>query len=176
MPVGFWKDDDGSRYHAAYFDIYKNTWRHGDWATLTPRGGIIIHGRSDTTLNPGGVRIGTAEIYRIVEAFDEVVEAIVIGQITDNDVRIILFVRMAEQHMLTDELQLRLRSNIRKNASPRHVPAVICTVTDIPRTRSGKITELAVRDVVHGRAVKNTEALSNPEALEQFRDRPELVL
>ena len=176
MPVGFWKDDDGSRYHAAYFDIYKNTWRHGDWATLTPRGGIIIHGRSDTTLNPGGVRIGTAEIYRIVEAFDEVVEAIVIGQITDNDVRIILFVRMAEQHMLTDELQLRLRSNIRKNASPRHVPAVICTVTDIPRTRSGKITELAVRDVVHGRAVKNTEALSNPEALEQFRDRPELIL
>ena len=175
MPVGFWKDDDGSRYHAAYFDMFDNIWRHGDWGTLTPRGGIIIHGRSDATLNPGGVRIGTAEIYRIVEAFDEIIEALVIGQSADNDVRIVLFVRLAQGCVLCDELQQRLRAAIRKDASPRHVPAVICTVTDIPRTRSGKITELAVRDVVHGRAVKNTEALSNPEALDQFKGRPELA-
>jgi acetoacetyl-CoA synthetase len=175
MPVGFWKDDDGSRYHAAYFDMYENIWRHGDWGTLTQRGGIIIHGRSDATLNPGGVRIGTAEIYRIVEAFDEIIEALVIGQSADNDVRIVLFVRLTQGSVLSDELQQRLRTAIRKDASPRHVPAVICAVTDIPRTRSGKITELAVRDIVHGRAVKNTEALSNPEALEQFKDRPELA-
>ena len=175
MPVGFWKDDDGSRYHAAYFDMYENIWRHGDWGTLTQRGGIIIHGRSDATLNPGGVRIGTAEIYRIVEAFDEIIEALVIGQSADNDVRIVLFVRLKQGSVLSDDLQQRLRTAIRKDASPRHVPAVICAVTDIPRTRSGKITELAVRDIVHGRAVKNTEALSNPEALEQFKDRPELA-
>ncbi len=174
MPVGFWNDTDGSRYHEAYFNVYDNIWRHGDWATLTDHYGIIIHGRSDATLNPGGVRIGTAEIYRIVESFDQIAEALVVGQMLDNDVRVILFVRMAAGQILDDGLQNQIRSALRQQASPRHVPAVICTVSDIPRTRSGKITELAVRDILHGRQVKNTEALANPEALEQFRNRPEL--
>lgn len=176
MPIGFWRDDDGSRYHEAYFNIYPNIWCHGDWATLTSRQGIIIHGRSDATLNPGGVRIGTAEIYRIVEAFDEIIEALVIGQNIEHDLRIVLFVRVREGSALTDELEARLRAALRQKASPRHVPAIICKVNDIPRTRSGKITELAVRDIVHGRAVKNSEALANPEALEEFKNRPELAL
>ena len=180
MPVGFWNDSDGSRYRAAYFEHFPGIWRHGDWATLTGHGGIIIHGRSDATLNPGGVRIGTAEIYRQVEAFDEVLEALVIGQniIVDgaSDVRVVLFVRMAAGAKLDDELKAAIASAIRKGATPRHVPAFILEVADIPRTRSGKITELAVRDVVEGRDVKNTEALANPEALEYFRDRPELQL
>ena len=178
MPVGFWNDSDGSRYRAAYFEHYPGIWRHGDWATLTEHGGIIIHGRSDATLNPGGVRIGTAEIYRQVEAFDDVLEALVIGQnvIVDgaSDVRVVLFVRMAAGAKLDDELKAAIAGAIRKGATPRHVPAFILEVADIPRTRSGKITELAVRDVVEGRSVKNTEALANPEALEYFRDRPEL--
>ena len=178
MPVGFWNDADGSRYRAAYFEHYPGIWRHGDWATLTEHGGIIIHGRSDATLNPGGVRIGTAEIYRQVEAFDDVLEALVIGQnvIVDgaSDVRVVLFVRMAAGAKLDDELKAAIAGAIRKGATPRHVPAFILEVADIPRTRSGKITELAVRDVVEGRSVKNTEALANPEALEYFRDRPEL--
>jgi len=175
MPVGFWNDTDGSRYHAAYFDVYENVWRHGDWATLTEHFGVIIHGRSDATLNPGGVRIGTAEIYRIVEAFDEIGEALVIGQSFEDDVRVILFVKLSPGHDLDDGLQGRLRFALRQQASPRHVPAVICAVSDIPRTRSGKITELAVRDIIHGRPVKNTEALANPEALEAFKNRPELT-
>ena len=175
MPVCFWGDDENdSKYKEAYFSTFDNIWRHGDWATLTERGGVVIHGRSDATLNPGGVRIGTAEIYRIVEEFTEIAEALVIGQNYENDTRIILFVRLAANAILSDDLQHRLKQEIRKKASPRHVPAVIATVTDIPRTRSGKITELAVRDVVHGRPVKNTEALSNPESLEEFRDRKEL--
>jgi len=175
MPVCFWGDDEQqSRYKDAYFSVYDNIWRHGDWATLTPRGGIVIHGRSDATLNPGGVRIGTAEIYRIVEEFSEITEGLVIGQNYDNDVRIVLFVRLADGASLSDELTARIKAEIRAKASPRHVPAVIATVTDIPRTRSGKITELAVRDIVHGRPVKNTEALANPEALEEYRNRPEL--
>lgn len=178
MPVGFWGDDDGQKYRAAYFEHFAGVWRHGDWATLTERNGVIIHGRSDATLNPGGVRIGTAEIYRQVEAFDEITEALVIGQkiIEDGaiDTRIILFVRMAETCSLTEELKKSLMQAIRKGATPRHVPKVILDVPDIPRTRSGKITELAVRDVVEGRDIKNTEALANPEALEHFRNRPEL--
>ena len=180
MPIGFWGDDDGSKYRAAYFEHFEGIWRHGDWATFTDRNGIIIHGRSDATLNPGGVRIGTAEIYRQVEAFEEIAEALVIGQkiIEDGaqDVRVVLFVRMSEGIALTDELKAKIVKAIRTGASPRHVPAVILEVIDIPRTRSGKITELAVRDVVEGRSVKNTEALANPEALEHFRNRPELKI
>ena len=174
MPVGFWNDHDGSRYQAAYFDVYPNIWRHGDWATHTASDGIIIHGRSDATLNPGGVRIGTAEIYRIVESFDEIAESLVVGQMVNHDVRIILFVRMAAGQTLDDGLQANIRSMLKREASPRHVPAVILEVSDIPRTRSGKITELAVRDVIQGRPIKNTEALANPEALEEYKNRPEL--
>lgn len=174
MPVGFWNDPDGSRYRAAYFEHYPGIWRHGDWATLTERGGMIIHGRSDAVLNPGGVRIGTAEIYRPVEAFDEIAEALVVGQQYEGDVRVILFVRLADGVILDDAVRERLRRAIREQASPRHVPALILAVDDIPRTRSGKISELAVRDVIHGRPVKNTTALANPEALDQFRNRPEL--
>ncbi len=175
MPLGFWNDGDGSRYHSAYFDVYDNIWRHGDWASLTERDGIIIHGRSDATLNPGGVRIGTAEIYRPVEAFGEIAEALVIGQPVADDVRIILFVRMAENHQLDEALQAQIKEAIRQFASPRHVPAKIIQISDIPRTRSGKITELAVRDVIIGRPVRNIEALANPEALELFRNLPELA-
>ena len=176
MPVSFWNDSDGSRYHSAYFDVYPNIWRHGDWATHTSHNGIIIHGRSDATLNPGGVRIGTAEIYRIVESFDEVAESLVIGQMVDHDVRIVLFLRMTENASLDDGLQSRIKDALKRQASPRHVPAIILGVNDIPRTRSGKITELAVRDVIQGRRVKNTEALANPEALEEFKNRPELAV
>ena len=176
MPVGFWKDDDGSKYHNAYFDTYPNIWRHGDWGTQTENGGIIIHGRSDATLNPGGVRIGTAEIYKPVEAFEDIAEALVIGQNINDDVRIVLFVRMQPDRPLSDKLQSDLKAAIRAQATPRHVPALILGVADIPRTRSGKITELAVRDVIHGRAVKNTEALANPEALEYFKNLPELQI
>ena len=149
-------------------------WWHGDYAELTEHDGVIIHGRSDATLNPGGVRIGTAEIYRQVERLDEVVESLVIGQQWDNDERIVLFVRLRDDVALTDALRDRIRRQIRENATPRHVPAKIVQVAEIPRTKSGKIVELAVRDIVHGRPVKNREALANPEALEQFRGRAEL--
>ena len=178
MPVAFWNDPDGSKYRAAYFERFPNVWRHGDWAELTERGGMIIYGRSDATLNPGGVRIGTAEIYRQVEQLPEVIESLVIGQdvVTDSgpDVRIVLFVRLAEGVTLTEALKERIRAQIRANSSPHHVPKKIVQVGDIPRTISGKITELAVRDVVHGRPVKNVDALANPAALELFRDLPEL--
>jgi acetoacetyl-CoA synthetase len=179
MPVAFWNDPDGAKYRAAYFEKYPNVWRHGDWAELTPRGGMIIYGRSDATLNPGGVRIGTAEIYRQVEQLPEVLESIVIGQDIETDagadVRIVLFVRLVDDLVLTDALKEKIRAQIRANASPHHVPKKIVQVADIPRTISGKITELAVRDVVHGREVKNVDALANPKALELFRDRPELA-
>ncbi len=175
MPVKFWNDPTGSTYKAAYFEHFPNIWRHGDWATLTSSGGTIIHGRSDATLNPGGVRIGTAEIYRQVEAFDEIIEALVIGQSWQDDVRIILFVRMAEGQILDGALRQRIKTSIRRGATPRHVPAVIIAVPDIPRTRSGKITELAVRDIVHQRPIKNIEALANAEALEFFSNLPELA-
>lgn len=174
MPVGFWNDPAGEKYRAAYFDRFDNVWCHGDFAEWTEHGGIIIHGRSDATLNPGGVRIGTAEIYNQVEKLPEVVEAICIGQDWDNDIRVVLFVRLAPGAVLDQALEKRIKAQIRTGASPRHVPARILAVTDIPRTKSGKITELAVRDVVHGRAVKNKEALANPEALDLFRDLPEL--
>jgi acetoacetyl-CoA synthetase len=174
MPVGFWNDPDGAKYHAAYFEKYPNVWRHGDYAALTEHDGVIIYGRSDAVLNPGGVRIGTAEIYRQVEQLDEIVESLVIGQQWEGDERIVLFVRLKEGASLTPELEDRIRRRIREHTSPRHVPARIVAVTDIPRTRSGKIVELAVRDVVHGREIRNREALANPEALTQFRNRPEL--
>ena len=175
MPIEFWNDPDGEKYHSAYFDHYPDIWRHGDWAEITERGGMIIHGRSDATLNPGGVRIGTAEIYQQVEQNDEVVESLVIGQDVGDDVRIVLFVRLREGCELNDELRGRIRQQIKIGASPHHVPKKIIRVADIPRTLSGKITELAVREVVHGRPVKNADALANPEALELFRDLPELA-
>jgi len=178
MPVRFWNDPDGAKYRAAYFEQYPNVWRHGDWAALTPRGGMIIYGRSDATLNPGGVRIGTAEIYRQVEQLPEVAESVVVAQTVQRDgaedERIVLFVRLARGATMSDELRERIRARIRAHASPHHVPKKIIQVSDIPRTISGKITELAVRDVIHGRPVKNADALANPEALELFRHLPEL--
>jgi len=174
MPVMFWNDADGSKYHNAYFARFDNVWCHGDFAEITRHGGLIIHGRSDATLNPGGVRIGTAEIYAQVEQVPEVIEALAIGQDFDNDVRVVLFVRLKNGCALDDKLVGAIKKKIRDGASPRHVPARIIAVADIPRTKSGKIVEIAVRDVVHGREVKNREALANPEALELYRDMPEL--
>ena len=174
MPLRFWNDPDDAKYRAAYFDHFPGVWRHGDWCRITANDGVVIAGRSDATLNPGGIRIGTAEIYRDVEQFEEIEEAIVVGQEWEGDQRIVLFVRPAAGHTLDDDLADRIRVRIRSNHTARHVPAKILSVTDIPRTRSGKISEIAVRAVVHGRPVKNTEALANPEALQQFRDRPEL--
>ncbi|MEE4109597.1 MAG: acetoacetate--CoA ligase, partial [Halieaceae bacterium] len=174
-PLGFWNDADGERFHAAYFDRFPGVWAHGDYAEVTPHGGFIIHGRSDAVLNPGGVRIGTAEIYRQVERIPEVLESIVIGQRWGDDVRVVLFVVLREGLVLDDALCERIRQMIRANTTPRHVPAKILQVRDIPRTISGKIVELAVRNVVHGEAVANTDALANPGALEEFRDREELA-
>ena len=179
MPVAFWHDPDGALYRAAYFSEYPGVWRHGDWITRTVHGGFAISGRSDATLNPGGVRIGTAEIYRQVETIPEVLESLVIGQripgSADGDVRVVLFVRLVEGASLDGPLVDRLRKRIRDGASPHHVPRVVLAVRDIPRTRSGKLSELAVRDVVEGRPVKNVGALANPESLEEFRDRAELL-
>ncbi|HYW49097.1 MAG TPA: acetoacetate--CoA ligase [Gemmatimonadaceae bacterium] len=173
MPVAFWNDPDGRKYRAAYFEQYDGAWRHGDWAQRTPNHGLVILGRSDATLNPGGVRIGTAEIYRQVELVPEVLESLVIGQdITIDgapDVRIVLFVRLREEHALDEALVTAIRARIRAGASPHHVPKVILAVPDLPRTVSGKITEMAVRDIVHGKPVLNTDALANPGALEFFR-------
>jgi acetoacetyl-CoA synthetase len=174
MPVCFWNDPGGERYHHAYFDRFPGVWHHGDFAEWTEHGGIIIQGRSDATLNPGGVRIGTAEIYRQVEQLDEVKEAIVIGQTWDRDVRVVLFVVLGEGLTLDDALRQKIKLQIKNGASPRHVPAIIVQVPDIPRTKSGKITEIAVRDIVHGREVKNKEALANPQALDHYRDIAEL--
>ena len=179
MPIGFWNDPLGSKYRAAYFERFDKVWCHGDFAEITEHGGFIIHGRSDATLNPGGVRIGTAEIYRQVEKLPEVVESIVIGQNWPpedvGDVRVVLFVKLADGLSLDEPLMARIKQVIRDNTTPRHVPAKILQVADIPRTKSGKIVELAVRNVVHGEPVKNVEALANPEALEYFRARPELA-
>jgi acetoacetyl-CoA synthetase len=178
MPIGFWNDPQGTRYRAAYFEKFPGVWSHGDYVEITAHDGLVIYGRSDAVLNPGGVRIGTAEIYRQVERLDEVVEALVVSQDwppqRPADVRIVLFVRLREGLALDAALVERIRQQIRTNTTPRHVPAVVAQVTDIPRTKSGKIVELAVRNVVHGQPVKNLEALANPEALAQFRDRPEL--
>jgi acetoacetyl-CoA synthetase len=174
MPVGFWNDPDGSRYRAAYFEHYPGVWRHGDWVEETERGGFIIYGRSDATLNPGGVRIGTAEIYRQVEQIDGVVESLVVGQRVGHDERIVLFVRLRDGLTLDEPLREIIKRRVRDTTTPRHVPARIVQVPEIPRTKSGKIVELAVREVIHGREVKNREALANPEALEFFREREEL--
>ena len=179
MPIGFWNDPLGSKYRAAYFERFDKVWCHGDFAEITAHGGFIIHGRSDATLNPGGVRIGTAEIYRQVEKLPEVVESLVIGQNWPPDevadVRVVLFVKLADGLALDEPLMTRIKQVIRDNTTPRHVPAKVLQVADIPRTKSGKIVELAVRNVVHGEPVKNVEALANPEALEYFRARPELA-
>jgi acetoacetyl-CoA synthetase len=178
MPVCFWNDPDGALYRAAYFEHFPGVWRHGDWAELTAHDGLVIYGRSDATLNPGGVRIGTAEIYRQVEQLPEVVESLVVGQDVERngerDVRIVLFVRLREGLRLDDALRERIRARIRSNASPHHVPKKVVQVADIPRTISGKITELAVRHVIHGRPVRNIDALANPQALELYRDLAEL--
>jgi acetoacetyl-CoA synthetase len=174
MPLGFWNDPEGVKYHAAYFERYPGVWRHGDYAAITEHNGVVIYGRSDAVLNPGGVRIGTAEIYRQVEQIDEVLESLVIGQRWENDERIVLFVRLVDGVTLTPELEERIRRRIRENASPRHVPARIVQVSEIPRTKSGKVVELAVREIVHGREIQNKDALANPESLEQFKNRVEL--
>jgi acetoacetyl-CoA synthetase len=175
MPVGFWNDPDGKKYHAAYFERFPGVWHHGDYAILTERGGLVILGRSDAVLNPGGVRIGTAEIYRQVEQLPEVIESVVVGQDWQNDVRVVLFVRLRDGLSLDDALRERIRRQVRANTTPRHVPAVILQVPEVPRTISGKVVELAVRETVHGRPLKNTDALANPAALEHFRNRPELA-
>ncbi len=179
MPVGFWNDPDGARYRAAYFERFPNVWCHGDFSELTAHDGMIIYGRSDATLNPGGVRIGTAEIYRQVEQLPEILESLVIGQDwppgKNDDVRVVLFVKLQEGHTLDAALIDRVKKQIRDNTTPRHVPAKVVQVQDIPRTKSGKIVELAVRNVVHAQPVKNVEALANPEALAFFRERPELA-
>ena len=179
MPLGFWNDRGGERYHAAYFAKYPNVWTHGDWSELTERGTMLVYGRSDATLNPGGVRIGTAEIYRVVERIDEVEEAVAIGQLwppeQPTDTRVVLFVKLRPPHRLEDHLEERIRYEIKRHASPRHVPARIVQVSDIPRTKNGKVVELAVKAVVHGMPVTNTDALANPEALELFKDVPELA-
>ncbi|QTQ37737.1 acetoacetate--CoA ligase [Aromatoleum petrolei] len=179
MPIGFWNDPDGAKYRAAYFERFDNVWCHGDFCEITVHGGLVIHGRSDATLNPGGVRIGTAEIYRQVERLPEILESIVIGQDwppqDPTDVRVVLFVRLREGIALDEALIARIKQAIRDNATPRHVPARIVQVNDIPRTKSGKLVELAVRNVVHHRAVKNIEALANPEALDLFKGRAELA-
>ena len=170
MPLYFWNDPDGAKYESSYFEKYSGVWRHGDWAEVTVHGGLIIHGRSDTTLNPGGIRIGTAEIYRPVEQVDEVVESLVIGRAVDGDVQIVLFVKLKEGVVLSDDLRDKIRGHIRRSASPHHVPKWIVQVPELPRTVSGKITEIAVREIIHGRPVKNVNVLTNPEALDGFRE------
>lgn len=174
-PLGFWNDDQDEKFHAAYFNDFPNIWSHGDYGEITPRHGIIIHGRSDAVLNPGGVRIGTAEIYRQVEKVEAVMDSVVIGQEYEDDVRVILFVVLKEGQQLDDTLSADIKLTIRKNTTPRHVPAKIIQVPDIPRTLSGKIVELAVKNIVHNRPVKNTDSLANPEALDLFKDLPQLA-
>ena len=174
MPVSFWHDPDGAKYHAAYFNRFANIWNHGDFVELTARGGMVIHGRSDAVLNPGGVRIGTSEIYRQVENIDAVMEAICVGQQWDGDVRVVLFVVLRHGVTLDDALTDRIKAEVRANTTPRHVPAKIIQVTEIPRTISGKIVELAVRNVIHGREVRNKDALANPGALALYENLEEL--
>jgi acetoacetyl-CoA synthetase len=175
MPVGFWNDPDGRRYRAAYFERFPGVWHHGDYAAITEHDGLVIYGRSDAVLNPGGVRIGTAEIYSAVEGLEEVVEALAVGQDWQDDVRVVLFVRLKAGCELDEPLRKKIRDTIRANTTPRHVPAKVVAVADLPRTLSGKITELAVRNVIHGLPVKNVDALANPQALEHFRDLPDLT-
>ena len=174
MPVGFWDDPQDAKYKAAYFEKFPGVWCHGDYISVTEHGGIVVFGRSDAVLNPGGVRIGTAEIYRQAERIEQVLESLVIGQQWKGDVRVVLFVRLREGEELDDALRARICSEIRQNTTPRHVPAKVIQVEDIPRTKSGKIVELAVRKIVHGEPVLNREALANPEALDFFANLPEL--
>jgi len=174
MPIYFWNDPDGQKYHNAYFDVYPNIWRHGDFIMVNEHGGVVIYGRSDTTLNPGGVRIGTAEIYRVVENMEEIEDSLVVGQSWDNDVRVILFVKMAKGQELTDELVKSIKTNIRSNCSPRHVPAKVIKIADIPYTINMKKVEMAVRNIIHGDPVTNRDALANPESLDLYKDLPEL--
>lgn len=174
QPACFWSDPNGEKYHSAYFSRFQNVWHHGDYVKLSHHGGITIYGRSDATLNPGGVRIGTAEIYRYVEQLDEVVESIAIGQEWDDDVRVVLFVVLKPGKVLDEKLITVIRKTVREHCSPRHVPAKVLQIDEVPRTKSGKIVELAVREVVHSRPVKNKSALANPEALDQFKDLSEL--
>jgi acetoacetyl-CoA synthetase len=175
MPVGFWDDPTGAKYRAAYFERFPGVWHHGDYAALTEHDGLVIYGRSDAVLNPGGVRIGTAEIYSAVEGLAQVLEALAVGQDWHGDVRVVLFVRLAAGAALDEALKKEIRAAIRSNTTARHVPAKIIAVPDIPRTLSGKITELAVRNVIHGLPVKNLDALANPGALEHFRALPDLT-
>ena len=174
MPIYFWDDPDMRKYHDAYFDMYPGIWRHGDYITVTERGGVVMYGRSDATLNPGGVRIGTAEIYRQMDAIEEIADCVVVGQNWKNDVRVVLFVQLAPGQALTDDLQQRIRATIRANASPRHVPAKIVAIPDVPYTLNMKKVELAVRKVIHGEPVTNKDALRNPEALDYYADLAEL--
>ncbi|MEW5899723.1 MAG: acetoacetate--CoA ligase, partial [Bacillota bacterium] len=174
MPVGFWNDPGQKKYKSAYFNVYPNVWHHGDYIEITETGGVVVYGRSDATLNPGGVRIGTAEIYRQVETLPEVLDSIVVGQDWDNDVRVILFVKLAEGIELSPELTGKIKKVIRENTTPRHVPAKVIAVRDIPYTINGKKVELAVRNVIHSQPVLNRDALANPEALEYYRDLPVL--
>lgn len=174
MPIYFWNDPDNQKYHSAYFDVYPNVWRHGDFIEINDRGGVIIYGRSDATLNPGGVRIGTAEIYRLVEQLPEIEDSVVVGQDWKNDVRVILFVKMAPGYKLNEEIKQKIRNTLRENASPRHVPAKIIEVPDIPYTLNMKKVELAVRKIIHGQPVLNKDALRNPESLDYYQDLPEL--
>ena len=174
MPIKFWNDTGDKKYKSAYFEKYKNIWRHGDFAKITNNNGFVIFGRSDTTLNPGGVRLGTSEIYSEVEKFKEIRESIVIGQSWKNDIRIVLFVILNPKYLLDEELINNIKKQIKKNASPRHVPAKIISVNDIPRTKNGKIVELAVKNIIEGNVIKNKEALSNPEVLDQYTNLKEL--
>ncbi|MEM8661798.1 MAG: acetoacetate--CoA ligase, partial [Pseudomonadota bacterium] len=174
-PVGFWNDEGDTKFKAAYFDQRPGIWTHGDFGEVTEAGGIIIHGRSDATLNPSGVRIGTAEIYRQIETLQEVIEGIVVGQSWEGDERVVLFVVLAPNHELDEALVSKIKQTIRSNTTPRHVPAKVLQVPDIPRTMSGKIVEIAVRDTIHGRDVSNLASLANPEALDYFKNREELT-
>lgn len=174
MPLYFWDDPSGEKYRNAYFDVYPGVWRHGDFIEINDRGGVLIFGRSDTTLNPGGVRIGTAEIYRVVESLDEIEDSLVIGQDWEGDVRVILFVKLKRGSELTEDLEKKIRTNIRKNCSPRHVPSKVIAIGDIPYTINMKKVEVAVRKIIHGQPVLNRDALKNPESLNLFRNIPEL--
>ncbi|MEW8028429.1 MAG: hypothetical protein AB2806_11885 [Candidatus Thiodiazotropha sp.] len=176
MPVGFWNDSDGRRYRAAYFERFPGVWTHGDWTRLTGQGGLIIEGRSDTALNPGGVRIGIAEIYRQVERLPQVKECVCVGQQWDDDIRVVLFVVLHKELLLNDALRQQIKDTLRINASPRHVPSKVIQVNDIPRTRNGKISEIAVRNTIEGRAVANTESLIDPDVLLEYRNLPELAV
>ena len=174
MPVKFWNDNKDKKYKSAYFEKYHNIWHHGDFAKITNKGGFIIYGRSDSTLNPGGVRLGTAEIYSVVEKFNEVQESIAVGQSWDNDIRIILFLVLNKGYKLTNEIREKIKKTIRLKASPRHVPSKIISIFDIPKTKNGKIVEMAVKQTIEGKVIKNLEALANPDSLKQFKNIKEL--